>query len=242
MNLPSQPLMGLIDGMEVLQYLASAGREMSGVDLAKELGIEKTKVSRILKTLSYLGFTFSTANRKYTLGPAIHILSAQLLRGSKLIKNALKYLIELTELDLIVAMGVLWRDKVAYTYHWQPGISPAEGLGRTELFPATQSSIGLILYASKSNEELLEEIQQTDNIPGFSDKKSFLDEIEHIRKKEYATTVFDNRKSIAVKIGNPAYAAIALADIDPERQESYYLEILMQKVKQIEKVGPSYKV
>ena len=98
MVLPSQPILGLIDGMEVLQLLASEGRAMSGVEISKELNIEKTKVNRILKTLAFLGFTTASNNRKYALGSAIHVLSAQLLHGSGLVKNALKYLIELTEL------------------------------------------------------------------------------------------------------------------------------------------------
>jgi DNA-binding IclR family transcriptional regulator len=68
MVLPSQPILGLIDGMEVLQLLASVGRPMSGVEISKDLKIEKTKVNRILKTLAFLGFTMPSSNRKYTLG------------------------------------------------------------------------------------------------------------------------------------------------------------------------------
>jgi hypothetical protein len=37
MVLPSQPILGLIDGMEVLQLLASVGRPMSGVEISKDL-------------------------------------------------------------------------------------------------------------------------------------------------------------------------------------------------------------
>ena len=63
-KLPSQPLQGLIDGMAVLQALSSAHGEMAGLQISKELGIEKTKVNRILKSLAYLGFVYPTSNRK----------------------------------------------------------------------------------------------------------------------------------------------------------------------------------
>lgn len=235
MNLPAQPILGLIDGIEILQYLASTDGEISGVEIARELNIEKTKVNRILKTFAYLGFVQPAKSRKYTLGPAIHVLSAQLLHGSGLIKSALKYLIELTNLNVIVAMGVLWHNKVAYTYHWQPGILPTEGVGRVELFPASQSSIGMILCAQKNTEELDKIMDYSEEVPGFSSKLDFIEEVNRTRERGYAMSVYQGKTSIAVKLGSPAYAAIALADIDMTVSVDYYLEILREKAALIEK-------
>ncbi len=242
MTLPSQPVMGLIDGMEILQFLASAGRAVSGLEVSETLGIEKTKVSRVLKTLSYLGFTMPTKNRQYTLGPAVHVLSAQLLHGTGLIKNALKYLIELTELEVVVAMGVLWHDKVSYTYHWEPGISPTDGLGRVSLFPASQSSIGLVLYSKLDDAVLAETFENSENLIGYNELNSFMDEINKVREKGYATTYYEGEKSMAVALGkNPAYASIALAHLNQDKPDSYYLDILKEKAKLIEAVGPNYQ-
>jgi DNA-binding IclR family transcriptional regulator len=241
MVLPSQPILGLIDGMEVLQLLASVSRPMSGVEISKELNIEKTKVNRILKTLAFLGFTMPSTNRKYTLGPAIHVLSAQLLHGSGLIKNALKYLIELTELNVVVAMGVLWRDKVTYTYHWLPGLAPTEGLGSMDLFPATQSSIGLALLAEKTDEEITRIINLDGMIPGQNSKEEFFSAIDFVRKEGYAKAMFENHQSIGIRLGSPGYAALALAHIENKRPMGEYLEILKQKAALIEAAGPVYK-
>lgn len=240
MVLPSQPILGLIDGMEVLQLLASEGRAMSGVEISKELNIEKTKVNRILKTLAFLGFTTASNNRKYALGPAIHVLSAQLLHGSGLIKNALKYLIELTELNVVVAMGVLWRDKVTYIYHWQPGYLPSEGLGSMDLFPATQSSIGMALLAEKTDEEIARIINLEKRIPGQSSKEDFFSAIDFVRNEGYAKALFENHQSIGIRLGNPGYAAIALAHIENKRPMHEYLKILQEKAAQIEAAGPTY--
>jgi len=240
MVLPSQPILGLIDGMEVLQLLASEGRAMSGVEISKELNIEKTKVNRILKTLAFLGFTTASNNRKYALGSAIHVLSAQLLHGSGLVKNALKYLIELTELNVVVAMGVLWRDKVTYIYHWQPGYLPSEGLGSMDLFPATQSSIGMALLAEKTDEEIARIINLEKRIPGQSSKEDFFSAIEFVRNEGYAKALFENHQSIGIRLGNPGYAAIALAHIENKRPMHEYLKILQEKAAQIEAAGPTY--
>lgn len=240
MVLPSQPILGLIDGMEVLQLLASEGRAMSGVEISKELNIEKTKVNRILKTLAFLGFTTASNNRKYALGSAIHVLSAQLLHGSGLVKNALKYLIELTELNVVVAMGVLWRDKVTYIYHWQPGYLPSEGLGSMDLFPATQSSIGMALLAEKTDEEIARIINLEKRIPGQSSKEDFFSAIEFVRNEGYAKALFENHQSIGIRLGNPGYAAIALAHIENKRPMHEYLKILQEKAAQIEAEGPTY--
>jgi DNA-binding IclR family transcriptional regulator len=240
MVLPSQPILGLIDGMEVLQLLASEGRAMSGVEISKELNIEKTKVNRILKTLAFLGFTTASNNRKYALGTAIHVLSAQLLHGSGLVKNALKYLIELTELNVVVAMGVLWRDKVTYIYHWQPGYLPSEGLGSMDLFPATQSSIGLALLAEKTDEEIARIINLEKRIPGQSSKEDFFSAIDFVRNEGYAKALFENHQSIGIRLGNPGYAAIALAHIENKRPMHEYLKILQEKAALIEAAGPTY--
>ena len=241
MVLPSQPILGLIDGMEVLQFLASVGRPMTGVEISRKLDIEKTKVNRILKTLAFLGFTMPLNSRKYTLGPAIHVLSAQLLHGSGLVKNALKYLIELTELNVVVAMGVLWHDKVTYTYHWLPGMLPTEGLGSMDLFPASQSSIGLALLAEKSDEEITKIINLDGKIPGQNSKEEFLSAIDFVRKEGYAKAIFEDHQSIGIRLGNPGYAALALAHIENKRPMQEYLKILKEKAELIEAAGPSYK-
>ncbi|GAA4295239.1 helix-turn-helix domain-containing protein [Aestuariibaculum suncheonense] len=234
-KLPSQPILGLIDGMEVLQLLAGAEVQMSGADISRTLGIERTKVNRILKTLAYQGFAEVSVNKKYRLGPAIHVLSAQILHGSYLIKKALKYLVELTELNVVVAMGVLWKDKVAYTYHWEPGISPMDGLGRVDLFPATLSSIGLKLLAGKRDEQIQEIIDFKSDIPGFKSSDEFMDKINKIRAQGYSNTVYSGNKSIAVKIGVSSNVAIALAHIGNEMPMEDYIKILNEKAQLIEK-------
>jgi len=233
-KLPSQPNLGLINGMEVLQLLASTGREMSGAEISSILNIEKTKVNRILKTLAYQGFAKASKSRKYELGPAIHVLSAQILHGSDLVKNAIKHLIELTSYNVVVAMGVLWKDKVAYTYHWTPGIEPVSGLGRIDLFPVTQSSIGITLLSEKTDEEISTIINLDAPIPGFNSKDEFFQRINKARKLKYGYAFYKGNQSIAVQIDRPAKAALAFANINEDESIDSYLGVLRDRVLQIE--------
>lgn len=240
MTLPSQPILGLIDGMEVLQLLAASSSEMSGIEIAQTLGIEKTKVNRILKTLAYQGFARTSPSRKYTLGPAIHVLSAQILHGSGLIKSAMKYLEELTQLNVVVAMGVLWRDKVAYTYHWTPGISVTEGIGRMGLFPATQSSIGMQLLSEKDDDTIETIIDTKGVIPGFESSDVFWDNIKKCRTHNIAQNCFEGNASIGISLGKPAYAGLALAQHGKNTDLNPYIEKLKTTAELIEKVAPNY--
>lgn len=120
------------------------------------LGLEPTRVNRLLKTLAFVGLAQQNEQRKYLPGPAIHVLAAQSMRGSGLIRRALEPLESLFDLDLQVAMGVLWDDQVCYLYHHSPGESAGEGLGREPLYPAASSGLGQVLLAEWPEEQVRE--------------------------------------------------------------------------------------
>ena len=86
--LNAQPNQSLIDGIATLQALAMSPEPIGSRELARQLGIDSTKVNRLLKTLAYLGIARQTANRKYTAGPGMHVLAAQSLFASGLIRRA----------------------------------------------------------------------------------------------------------------------------------------------------------
>jgi DNA-binding IclR family transcriptional regulator len=130
-------------------------------------------------------------------------------------------------------MGMLWRDQVAYLFFWLPGTPIQESFGRTALFPATQSSIGLVLLAQKNNEDVLGIISE-DNIPGFNSSSELLEELEKIRQNDYAKAFYNKNDSYAVKIGHPAYAAIAIAGRINDDEVDHIIERLNETVRDIE--------
>lgn len=149
--LPAQPNQSLIDGLAVLQAVAGAAGDVGVRELARELAIETTRVNRLLKTLAHLGLAEQGGNRRYRPGPAIHVLAARALFGSGLLRRAVPHLEALHVHGHVVALGVLWRDRVSYLYHANPGTPAGEALGRVGLFPASRSGIGLALMARSAD-------------------------------------------------------------------------------------------
>ncbi len=215
----AQPNQSLIDGIVTLQALAVAEEPIGCRELARQLGFDPTKVNRLLKTLAYLGIARQTANRKYTAGPGMHVLAAQSLFASGLIRRALPALEHLRRFGHTVALGVLWNDSVSYLFHAPPGIEASRGLGRIGLLPATVSGIGLALLAELDDDEVAE-LYDGKDIPNFAGGISaLLTKLEEIRSLGYARVhVADDRDHhiVSVSMGDPVHAAIAMSGWIPE--------------------------
>jgi DNA-binding IclR family transcriptional regulator len=235
MSLPSQPVNGLIEGMTVLQELANACEPLSSIELSRVLGLEKTRVNRILKTLAYLGFAYRSDARRYASGPGMHILAAQSLSASGLLKTSISHLEDLMKHNILIALGVLWRDKVSYLFHHLPGTPFHTGIGRVQLHPAATSSIGMVLLARKTDDEIRGIYGNETMIEKYAGVESLLKNIREIRESGFAAlSDYPGHHSIAVKIGCPAFAAIALSgNIDPD-EVGAYVEILREKARMIE--------
>jgi DNA-binding IclR family transcriptional regulator len=164
--LPAQPNQSLIDGLACLQALASSGKPVGSREMARQLGMEPTRVNRLLKTLAALGIAQQNADKQYIPGAGMHVLAAQAMFGSGLMRRALVRLEDLHRFKLSVAMGVLWRDQVAYLYHANPGMKSSEALGRVGLFPATRSGIGMALLAGLPVDDV-KSLYAEQSIPGF---------------------------------------------------------------------------
>lgn len=232
-ELPAQPNQSLIEGIRVLQQLAVARGPLSVTLLAKELGLELTRANRLVKTLAHMGFAHRTRDRKYACGPAMHVLSAQSMFGSGLIQEALPYLVKLTTHGHVVALGVLWEDQVTYLYHWSPGgMSPIDGLGRMAVLPAVQSSIGIILLAMKTDDEI-KTILSRHPLAGNRTRRQVWTDIRHARQRGFGELVHTAR-SLAIMIGKPPYAGLAISGRIPCREVKHYIEILSQTKADIE--------
>jgi DNA-binding IclR family transcriptional regulator len=213
MSLPAQPNQSLIDGLAVLAALSGAAEPVGSRELARRLALEPTRVNRLLKTLAALGLAEQDPARRYRPGPAVHVLAAQSLHGSGLIRRALPHLESLHRHAMIVALGVLWRDQVCYLYHGEPGMAAAEALGRIALRPATLTGVGTMLLASRSNAEI-RSLYGKSPIPNHSSPDDLLRLLERARRDECVRVVTQRsprRATVAVPVGATRYAAIALS-------------------------------
>ncbi|MBY8829537.1 IclR family transcriptional regulator [Hephaestia mangrovi] len=227
----AQPNQSLIDGIATLQALASAPEPIGCRALARQLGINTTKVNRLLKTLAFLGIARQTANRKYTAGSGMHVLAAQSLFASGLLRRALPVLEGLRRFGHTVALGVLWNDSVSYLFHAPPGIEASRGLGRIGLLPATTSGIGIALLAELP-EERVRALYEGRDIPMFpAGIGALLDKLKETREAGYARVhVADERDfhAVATVIGDPVHAGIAVSGWIPENATPPLVEALRE--------------
>ncbi|MBB4837331.1 MULTISPECIES: IclR family transcriptional regulator [Sphingomonas] len=218
-KLNAQPNQSLIDGIATLQALATSPEPVGCRELARRLDADPTKINRLLKTLAYLGIARQTANRKYTAGAGMHVLAAQSLFASGLIRRALPVLENLRRFGHTVALGVLWGDSVSYLFHAPPGIEASRGLGRIGLLPATTSGIGIVLLSELDDDEV-RDIYRDKDIPMFPEGiEQLLAKLAEVRRLGYARVhVADERDHhvVAVSTGDPAHAGIALSGWIPE--------------------------
>jgi DNA-binding IclR family transcriptional regulator len=201
----AQPNQSLGHGLEVLHALCGAEGPIGSREVSRRLGMEHTRVNRLLGTMATLGLAERTSDRRYQPGPAVHVLAASGLRSSGLLQAALPVIRLLHGEGLSCALGVLWRDQVCYLYHGQPGQPLERGLAGHKLYPATLSSIGTVLMAA---------IDQT-NDPAMS----------VIREQGWAWVVPANNAqggSISAPVGHPIIAALAIIPKD----KSIYLPLV----------------
>lgn len=227
---PAQPNQSLIDGLSVLQALTAAAAPIGSRQLARELGLEPTRVNRLAKTLAALGFLGQTAERKYIVGPGVHILAAQSLHASGLLRRALPVLEGLHETGCTVALGVLWRQHVCYLYHGRRGLSAAESVGTVGLYPAAASGIGQVLLAALDDAEVVARCPD--------DAAVLLPALARVRRQGWAHVVRCARPveaTLAVPLGTPPYAALALAGAIGRREaESVLLAQLQAAARRID--------
>lgn len=233
----AQPNQSLIDGIAALQALATLDAPVGGRELARQLGFEPTRLNRLLKTLAYVGIARQTADRKYTSGPGMHVLAAQSLFASGLIRRSLPVLEELREFNCTVAMGVLWRDNVSYLYHARPGMASAEALGRIGVLPATGSGIGLSILSSLDSDDV-KEIYYNRDILGFPEGiEALLARLDQIRRGGFAHVLVRpelDQYTLAVNVGDPVHAAVALSGFIPEERVPKLVEALLEAKGKIE--------
>lgn len=232
----AQPNQSLIDGIVTLQALATSPEPIGGRELARRLGFEPTRVNRLLKTLAYLGIARQTANRKYTGGPGMHVLAAQALFASGLVRRALPALEELRRFGHTVAMGVLWRDSVSYLYHAPPGVQTSDALGRIGLYPASTGGIGMALLAELDDQQVRDTYKGLE-IPHFSTMEMLLTELQVTRERGYARIRVGkdtDQHTVAVPVGAPTHSAIGVYGWIPDAAVPEVVEALRHAAARIE--------
>jgi DNA-binding IclR family transcriptional regulator len=207
---PAQINQSIRDAIECLLEMASLERPVGSRELARRLDQDHSRVNRIISTLSYMGLADQTADRKYVAGAGLLVLASMSLRSSPLYRCAIPHLERLgAQTGYQVALGLRWRTNVSYLFHGQFEEHAALGIAAEGLYPASESSIGLVLLSQLEN-EAIEALYRGDIAHSTDDThmKTLFKRLEKAKRNGYA--IAPNHRSIAVALGDPAIAGIAL--------------------------------
>jgi DNA-binding IclR family transcriptional regulator len=237
--MPAQPNQSLIDGLFVLQELVASPQPVGSREMAQRLGIEHTRVNRLLGTLALSGMAEQTSERKYRPGPGVHVLAAQSLQGSPLLAAALPHLENLRASDpgLTVALGVRWRQYACFLYHARPGMRLEEAIGTHILESVAHSSIGVLMLAHSEEDisnvvTLAEEAVKRDST---TPEPPLPEAVAAAIASGYARHHYPNGEiSLAVPISAPPVAGIALSGKMTEETVSVMVEHLYRVAAAIE--------
>lgn len=203
MALPAQPNRSLMDGLACLQAITVCERAVGTRELARQLGLEATRVNRLLGTLAHLGLAEKDEKRRYRPGPAVHVLAAQAMFGSGLLRRALGHLDALRDTGLMIAMGVLWTDRVAYLYHGGSDTPASQAIGHVRLYPARRSGLGLAMLAERT-------LAEVDGLYRGIERREVRQAVRFARAEGYALADRGDGRTLGVALQG-GHAAIGLA-------------------------------
>lgn len=211
--MPGQPNQSLIHGINCLQAVVAAERPIGSREVARILNEEHTRVSRLLSTLASIGLLEQTPQRRYQPGPALHVLTAQSLRGSLLLTCALPHLKPLLNQGMTVALGVLWQRQVCFLFHSKPGQPLEESIGRHLLHPAEKSSLGLTLLAFSEPPALEDIDEKRIEVEPKLPVEDLPAALESVRQLGYSRLRFPESGilSVSVPMRTPPIAALGLS-------------------------------
>lgn len=240
-EMPHQANKSLIDAMNVLRTVVVVGREIGASELSRELGLDFTRTHRLLKTLAAVGMLYRTESRKFVAGPATHVLANQAIFTGVLPQAASAALGKLRdETGHQVAMGLLWQRDVSYLYV-DDGQTPAErALGNVMLFPASLSSLGLVLLGKMSDREI-RKLYHKSEIPGYEEGgiRDLLKAIALGRKQGYSRVTRKTpgaNVTIAIVLPSRPFMAIGIGGRDlPESETEQLLERLESCASEIDR-------
>ena len=206
---PAQPNQSLAHGLECLYQLVSADCPVGCREMARGMGMERTRVNRLLGTLAHLGLAERTSDRKYLPGPGLHVLAAMSMRGSGLLTHALPHIRRLSdETGLKVALGVLWRRHVCYLYHGGGGREVEAAILGSNLVCAEKSSIGKVLLAALDKDDIKSRFAGSPIGESNRDFAALWKELKEVRRQGFALS-WDST-SLAVPLESSMEASIAV--------------------------------
>jgi len=210
--------------IDVLRCFSSEHPLVGVTEIADQVGLHKSSVSRLLTTLESEGWVEQdTATRKYQLGLGLIAIAGPLLANLNVRKVAYPYLLELAEATHETAVLALWEESAAVTVEQ---IASDRTVKHTSPLGARYSSTGsatVQVFLSSMDCTTIDELLDAGHTrlqPGW-DRAQLQKRLEQVADRGYATNlgetyddeigiaapVYDHRNNVvaAVLIAAPAY-------------------------------------
>jgi DNA-binding IclR family transcriptional regulator len=219
--LPSQPNRSVLNALTCLQQVIGHDGPIGSREAARQLGMEESRVRRLLHTLAGIGLLSRDDRARYRPGPGLHVLATQSLRASRLLPLAIPHLNRLRDAGCdIAALAVLWQGQVSYLVHAEHQQRAEDGIVSHDYHPATHSSLGHILLAhAEDRTEQLKALKRSGRADDLTRKGHGADlsrgvpaMLADAKRRGYAHLIYPNGLvSVAVAIGVPPIASIGVA-------------------------------
>lgn len=233
--LPQQPNQSIIDGIRCLQAVASWGQPAGISEIAVELGLETTRVHRLLRTLTHVGMLTRTQSRKYAPGPALPVLAAQALGALHFSGDSMTALEELMgTTGLITALGARWERLVCYLFHGKPGVESSRWLTAFAPMLVENSGLGMALLAQVDN-QTVRKLFDGHPLARFRSVDLLLGELEQIRKQGYSFTLTtETHHTIGVVLTSNPNMAVGVSGVIKKKDVPNYLPPLQECARKLD--------
>ncbi len=198
-------IQSLARGLKILDKIANANRSISITDLAQQMSLEKSTVSRLVQTLVHLDYVQQEAgSRRYVIGKRLHKISLALLNRMPVREKAKPYLYRLVQDTGECAHTAIYSNgRALFVDDVESEISTLRvvgGIGR--LLPLHCTAVGKALLAF-SDLPLPEGLEMR-TARTFTDPISLTEHLAEIRAQGYA--VDDEENDLGVRcIAAPVY-------------------------------------
>lgn len=145
---------GLERGLQILEAISDAGRELTISEIAREIGVSRSSAFRLVYTLRHMGF-IEENNKSYSLGPRILNLGFAYLSSQSIVDVARRDLEALRDATGICAhLSIRSGREVLYLECVQPRTGFLSNINVGTRVPAYASPAGWLLLAELSHAEI----------------------------------------------------------------------------------------
>lgn len=197
-------IQSLARGLQIIDILETSGDGITVTEVAEKLGLDKSSVSRFMKTLANYGYAEQNPkSRRYQLGPRVISLSQSLLGRISLREQATPFLRKMVDRTGECAhLAILSKNRALYIHQVDTSASLRVSAGIGTMAPLHCTALGKVLLAFDNVD--LPEVLDSYTPRTITDSEILKLHIEQTRRQGYGTD--DEEYTLGVRcVAAPVY-------------------------------------